>query len=253
MDRGENRADRSSGVQRIRDAGGTAEWRVNQAGKAALFLIAGASVVMVLVTAGWQPLLRVDRRVAVELHVLALEYDGWTRVNRILTDWVWDPWTVRIMLVIAVVLLWVDRQRLLAVWVTVTCAVEWGFRTVLRWALGRERPVWEHPVDSASLNALPSGHAMTAAVGSVLLLWLARRAGLRAGLWRLAVAVAVLSVIGVCFTRMFLGVHWPTDTLSGALLGAGMASASIAAWMVVGSGTVSAQGGERGGPRAVGT
>ncbi|MBU7597922.1 phosphatase PAP2 family protein [Streptomyces sp. P38-E01] len=153
--------------------------------------------------------------------------------NRILTDWFWDPWTMRGLLLVAVVLLCARGQKLLGLWVAGTSAVEWGGRTALRSALGRERPVWEHPVDSASLHALPSGHAMTAAASGVLLLWLARRTQLARAWWVFAVVVTAVSVAGVCFTRMFLGVHWPTDTLAGALLGTGVACASIATWTLV--------------------
>ncbi|QUW85705.1 phosphatase PAP2 family protein (plasmid) [Streptomyces mirabilis] len=207
-----------------------AHWWAEPNGKAALILTAAAATVIALVAAGWPPLLRADHRLASRLHVLALEHPACTHANRILTDWIWDPWTMRALLTVGVIVLWRHGRRLLALWIAATSAVESGIRSVLRWAVGRDRPVWEHPVDSASFNAMPSGHAMTAAASCVLLLWLARRAGLRAGLWCLAVAVAAVSVAGVCFTRMFLGVHWPTDTLAGALLGAALATASIATW-----------------------
>ena len=48
--------------------------------------------------------------------------------------------------------------------------------------------------------------------------------------WLWAVVAAAVSVIGVGFTRLFLGVHWPTDVLGGWLLGAGWVAVVIVAY-----------------------
>jgi undecaprenyl-diphosphatase len=198
------------------------------AARAAALLAMAAAAIIVLVTAGWQPLLRLDRHIATTLHAQALDHPGWTRTHRILTDWVVDPWTMRALLAVAVAVLWWQRHRLLAVGVAAASAVETASRQVLRWAIGRDRPRWEQPVDSADFAALPSGHAMTAAATCVLLLWLARTAGLCSLGWSTAVAATALIVVTACFTRLFLGVHWLTDTLAGTLLGGAVAAAAIA-------------------------
>ncbi|MFF9685843.1 phosphatase PAP2 family protein [Streptomyces sp. NPDC014623] len=167
---------------------------------------------------------------AVRLHAAALQHPGLTHASRIVTDWVVDPWTMRLLLAAAVAWLWHRRQRLLAWWVACTSAVEWALRTVLRWTIGRDRPEWERPVDSAEFAAMPSGHAMTTAATCVLLLWLARITHLPAGLVRLGAVTAAVAVAAACFTRVFLGVHWLTDTLAGTLLGAALATGSAATW-----------------------
>ncbi|ONK10546.1 PAP2 superfamily protein [Streptomyces sp. MP131-18] len=207
-----------------------AAFLADPAGKAALLLIAAAALVIALAVVEARPVLRADRAVADHLHTAALESPDLTHASRIVTDWIVDPWTMRLLIVGAVVWLWYTRQRLVALWTACTSAAEWGVRGVLRGIIGRERPEWERPVDSAQFASLPSGHAMTAAATCVLLLWLARRAGAPAGLVRAGVAVAVLAVAAACFTRVFLGVHWLTDTLAGALLGSAFAAFAIAAW-----------------------
>jgi undecaprenyl-diphosphatase len=90
----------------------------------------------------------------------------------------------------------------------------------LKAAVGRARPVWPDPVDSAHYAAFPSGHAMTATVVCGLLLWLLQLYGAGRALRRTALALAVVSVVGVGLTRVWLGVHWPSDVLGGWLLGA---------------------------------
>jgi undecaprenyl-diphosphatase len=61
---------------------------------------------------------------------------------------------------------------------------------------------------------------MTATIVCGLLLWLLHRRGPGRAVWRTALTVALISVLGVGLTRVWLGVHWPSDVLGGWLLGA---------------------------------
>ncbi|MFJ8766487.1 phosphatase PAP2 family protein [Streptomyces clavifer] len=190
-------------------------------------------VLLTLVAVRWSPLMALDTSVAEALHRSAVTEPGLVRVNRVLTDWVWDPWTMRILIAVAVVALWRHGARLLAAWVAAVSAFATLVQQGLKAALGRERPEWPDPVDSAHYAAFPSGHAMTAMVSCGLLLWLLRLYGSRPPWWWAAVALAVVSVVGVAVTRVYLGVHWPTDVLGGLLLGA-----AVVAFAVVGYGAV---------------
>jgi undecaprenyl-diphosphatase len=106
----------------------------------------------------------------------------------------------------SVMALW---RIVLAVWLA-SLAVSYVFKP----ALGRERPfvadstitVVGTPARGASM---PSGHAATAAAGALALglLWPAGRV--------LAWALAAL----ILFSRVYLGQHYPSDVLVGALVG----------------------------------
>ncbi|MGW2344292.1 phosphatase PAP2 family protein [Streptomyces sp. NPDC001661] len=188
-------------------------------------------LLLVLVALRWSPLMGLDRDIARSLHGRALAEPGVTHVNRVLTDWVWDPWTMRLLCaVIVLVLVWRLRDLLLAGWVAATCLVGTLLQQGLKATVDRPRPVWRDPVDSAHYAAFPSGHAMTATVVCALVLWLLRRYGAGRTLWRTALALAVVSVLGVGLTRLWLGVHWPTDVLAGWLLGALTVVLSTAAY-----------------------
>ncbi|WP_344566899.1 phosphatase PAP2 family protein [Streptomyces axinellae] len=190
-----------------------------------------AVLVMALVIAEWHPLHALDADVATGLHSSALAHPGMTRTARVFTDWVWDPWTFRLLLAVVAVGLWWRRERLLALWLAGTALVGSALQQALKAAIGRERPRWREPVDSAHYAAMPSGHALTAALVCVLLLWLLRtRSTPPAGLWWSAVALAGVSVAGVAFTRLWLGVHWLTDTVVGVALGAAIGLAATAGW-----------------------
>ncbi|MEU9605499.1 phosphatase PAP2 family protein [Streptomyces sp. NPDC048057] len=193
-----------------------------------LALLSG--VLLWLVAVAWSPLMSFDRSIARALHRRAVTEPDLVRANRILSDWVWDPWTMRILIAVAVLWLWWRREWLLGLWVAGTVALGSVIQQSLKAAVGRERPQWPDPVDSAHYAAFPSGHAMVATVVCGLLLWLLWRHGLRGAWWFVCVTVAVVSVLGVGATRLYLGVHWPTDVLGGWLLGAGWVALSIAGY-----------------------
>lgn len=87
----------------------------------------------------------------------------------------------------------------------------------------RERPFDAHPAIHplyiVHSSSFPAGHAATAFAGAVLLSWLAIRfAPLFLGL---AAAIA--------FSRVYDGVHYPTDVLAGAAIGAAVGAAALIA------------------------
>ncbi|MET9603512.1 phosphatase PAP2 family protein [Streptomyces sp. NPDC006512] len=192
--------------------------RNDQLGRAGPACALAAAVLTVLVVVAWPPLIGFDERIAGALHPYAVSHPAVTGLTRVFSDWVWDPWTMRALAAAACAWLWWHGDRSRAVRVAVVTLVASAVQQGLKALVGRERPQWPDPVDSAQYAAYPSGHAMTATVVCGMLLWLlpakAPR-GLVYGAW----AVAAVSVLGVGFTRLYLGVHWFSDVLAGWLLG----------------------------------
>lgn len=71
---------------------------------------------------------------------------------------------------------------------------------------------------------------MTAVVTCGLLMWLLRLHGTQQTLWWGALVLAVISVTGVAFTRVYLGVHWLSDVVGGVLLGSTLVAFSVAGY-----------------------
>jgi len=92
----------------------------------------------------------------------------------------------------------------------------------------RKRPTLLAHLEKVSSTSFPSGHSMAAASLYLTLAFVAGRSqrmhGHRVAL--LGGASALASVIGA--TRVYLGVHWPTDVLGGLTLGTAWACATEA-------------------------
>lgn len=92
--------------------------------------------------------------------------------------------------------------------------------TLVKLGTSRERPPWQHAENLLGTHSFPSGHASSVAafVGVVMVLvaMLVRRSSVR----RLVYVLGVVLVLAVCADRVFLGRHYPSDTLGGVLLGA---------------------------------
>jgi undecaprenyl-diphosphatase len=98
----------------------------------------------------------------------------------------------------------------------------------LKIGFNRPRPdLVAHIVDTTSMS-FPSGHAMLAAVTYLTLGALIARTQERRRLRSYVLGGAILLTLIIGASRVYLGVHWPTDVLAGWCLGAAWA---LACWV----------------------
>ncbi|GAA1374425.1 phosphatase PAP2 family protein [Streptomyces beijiangensis] len=184
-------------------------------------------LLLVLVEGHWQPLRRLDAGAARQLNQTALDHPAWTDTLRFLSDRVWDPFTLRTVVALLTAWLLYRRAWRLAAWSAVTAVAGGLVGLLVKTVVERTRPSLEDPVAHAPGFSFPSGHAMTATTSfAVLLLVLVPMVprALRALCW----CIAVVSVLGVGFTRIALGVHWFSDVMGGWLLG--LAVVALTTW-----------------------
>ncbi|WID95470.1 phosphatase PAP2 family protein [Bosea vestrisii] len=121
--------------------------------------------------------------------------------------------------VIAALTLRLCGHRPLAIGLVVNVLAATGTSTLLKLAFGRERPgIVEHAALTFTAS-FPSGHAFLSAV---VLLGIAGFVGIasrRADIARLCLWIAWALMIAIGVSRIYLGVHWPSDVLGGWCLG----------------------------------
>ena len=106
-----------------------------------------------------------------------------------------------------------------------------GAGNLIKLAVGRTRPEYLLPefllVSTAPTSlSFPSGHALFAATFGGLLIWLAQEL-IRSPVLRRSFQVGlVLVILAVGWSRIYLGLHWPSDVVGGYMYGL------VAIWML---------------------
>lgn len=127
-----------------------------------------------------------------------------------------SPVGVAIMTTVAVLALLGLGYRRAAVFVTAVIGGATVMNSLLKLLFARDRPSLFETIVTETSYSFPSGHAMISsamAFAAILLAWPTR--------WRWPVlALATLYFVTVSFTRLYLGVHYPTDIIAGWLISA---------------------------------
>jgi undecaprenyl-diphosphatase len=99
---------------------------------------------------------------------------------------------------------------------------------VLKLGFNRPRPSIFVPEIHAVSSSFPSGHAMSAAIVYGTVAYLAARLHKRAWARFLVMAVALVVILLISISRMYLGVHYPSDVIAGVAIGLAWAAFCMA-------------------------
>ena len=129
----------------------------------------------------------------------------------------WTPVSIALMAG-TIALLFVIRRRADALVVALS-GIPIGLGILLKDVIGRARPENFFTVTAPSSLSFPSGHSLFAMLFGGLLIVLVEELPVSKPIRRGMQAVLVLLILGVGASRVYLGVHWPSDVVGGYLFG----------------------------------
>jgi undecaprenyl-diphosphatase len=134
-----------------------------------------------------------------------------------------------IVAVSALAFLFHGKRRQAGLLVTVAVLAQLS-ANLLKGVYGRPRPDFLPHDMFVYAGSFPSGHSTVAAAAWLTLATMIASLEPKAHTKALAYAAAIFVILTVGFSRIYLGVHWPSDVLAGWTLGAGWA---LAGWIAL--------------------
>lgn len=135
---------------------------------------------------------------------------------------------VMTMALIAAVFLWLNAHKHSATLLAIATGGGVVLNGLLKAGFDRPRPhIFEWGTNAVS-SSFPSGHAMSAAIVYGTVAYLAARLQKRAASRMLTMVLAALMIVLICASRLYLGVHYPSDVLAGVTIGLAWAAFCMA-------------------------
>ncbi|MEX2572375.1 MAG: phosphatase PAP2 family protein [Gemmatimonadota bacterium] len=139
-----------------------------------------------------------------------------------------SAYVATIVAVVASIFLWEHRHRYSAILVWIALTGGWVLNRLLKTVFDRARPEffeWRTPYAGGA--SYPSGHSTTAMVIYATLAYVVFRLEPTPTLRRVTTAVFAVVIALVGASRIYLGVHYPSDVLAGYLIGLSWAAVCV--------------------------
>ena len=170
------------------------------------------------------------------LHWVAAHQVGWVHAAMLQVTALGTGVVVMMVVAVAALFLWLTRHKHSAALLLVTTTVGILINSMLKDVFHRTRPsIFPSGIEVFS-SSFPSGHSMSAAIVYGTVAYLAAR--LQRHRWSRVVTaiVALLLIVLIAASRIYLGVHYPSDTVAGMVIGfawAGFCMATLEAIQLV--------------------
>ncbi|HJR64082.1 MAG TPA: phosphatase PAP2 family protein [Gemmatimonadaceae bacterium] len=130
-----------------------------------------------------------------------------------------DGVVVMVIALIAALFLSITSHRYSAFLLLLATAGGLALNGLLKQGFARPRPDIFPWVTEVYSSSFPSGHAMTAAIVYATVAYLAARLEARRWMRYLTMTIALILILLICVSRLYLGVHYPSDVLAGLIIG----------------------------------
>jgi len=128
----------------------------------------------------------------------------------------------------AIVALLFLRLRREAVLFAATVIAGWLLNSAIKHLVGRPRPEIVPHLTEAGGASFPSGHSFNSAVVYIAMALAFATLSARQSVRLTVIGIAIAASLAIAWSRVWLGVHWPSDVVAGWLGGAGWAFAAAA-------------------------
>lgn len=113
---------------------------------------------------------------------------------------------------------WGQKQRVYFTALAITAIGGTGLNLLIKQLFNRQRPkLWKLVAGEPHTSSFPSGHAMLSLVIYGFIAYLLARHFRRWRWWIVSLIIVLIALIG--FSRVYLGIHWPTDIVAGQAAG----------------------------------
>lgn len=185
-------------------------------GLAAAFLGLFAKITLKFVREGESSLLTIDTAI---MNWIAEHRTSW--LNMAATDLtaLGSSSVVTLLSIVGLILLLLTRDRIDALQLVIAAIGSGVWTNLLKRGFERSRPTILPRLVEATGYSYPSGHALTSAAMYLTLALIACRYVRSTHKQSIVIALSVMVVAIVALTRVYLGVHYPSDITSGVLFG----------------------------------
>lgn len=151
---------------------------------------------------------------------------SWTILVKILSKLGSSKVIILLSFIVMIGLFW-RRKFLLGVWFFLSVGISMLILKILKEIIARPRPDELGWLDNASGFSYPSGHSLSISIFCcliVLLVFLSKTKNF----FKICIGIlAILLMAWIMYSRIYLGVHYPSDVLGGFVLGATLAFFSV--------------------------
>jgi undecaprenyl-diphosphatase len=126
---------------------------------------------------------------------------------------------VAMVIIVAAMFLWLNKHKHSAILLLVANFGGIVLNNLLKLGFDRPRPQIFKWGTYAASSSFPSGHAMSSVIVYGTVAYLAARLQRRRASRVLTLSFAALVILLICTSRMYLGVHYPSDLAAGVIIG----------------------------------